>query len=173
VKAGAARAQARAGAKQGMPKLGGGFEYIGTAKRPEMDFPDNGKDAYMPMFTLSIPIYRKKYKAVVSEARHSETSYLAMHADAENEIAAEFQKTSFDRLSASERIRLYEKQISQTKQIVDLVLNRYENAESNFEEVLRLQQNLLQFEMNKVSELRNLRSAEAKLRYLVAQDIMP
>jgi outer membrane protein TolC len=61
-------------------------------------------------------------------------------------------------------------QTEQTKQIIDLLLKSYENDASGFDEVLRLQQMLLQYQMQEVSESKNLRLAEARLTYLVAQD---
>jgi outer membrane protein TolC len=170
IRAGASRAMARAGSKQGMPKVGIGFEYIVTAKRPDMDFPDNGKDAYMPMLTVSLPIYRKKYTATINEAKYAEASFLAMHDELENKLSAEFERALFDHRSATERTRLYQMQTEQTKQIIDLLLKSYENDASGFDEVLRLQQMLLQYQMQEVSESKNLRLAEARLTYLVAQD---
>ncbi|MEQ9565039.1 MAG: TolC family protein, partial [Pseudomonadales bacterium] len=74
----AAQAQERLASKQGMPKLGVGFEYAVTQARPDMTFSDNGKDAYMAMFSVSLPIYRKKYKASVRESQLMQTSYTAL-----------------------------------------------------------------------------------------------
>ena len=43
--------------------LGFGLDYIYVEKRPDMNFSDNGKDIIMPMVSLSIPVFNKKYKS--------------------------------------------------------------------------------------------------------------
>ncbi len=47
--------------KESSPLIGFGFDYINVEKRPDMNFSDNGKDIVMPMVSLSIPIFNKKY----------------------------------------------------------------------------------------------------------------
>ena len=47
--------------------IGFGLDYIPVEKRPNMDFADNGKDIFMPMVSLSLPIFNKKYKLKKSQ----------------------------------------------------------------------------------------------------------
>merc|ERR1711879_1108147 len=49
--------------KQGLPKVGVGLDYTIVEKRTDMEVEDNGKNIFMPMVSVSIPIFRKKYKA--------------------------------------------------------------------------------------------------------------
>ncbi|OIQ36707.1 MAG: transporter, partial [Bacteroidetes bacterium MedPE-SWsnd-G1] len=49
--------------KESSPMIGFGLDYINVAERPNMDFSDNGKDIVMPMVSLSIPIFNKRYKS--------------------------------------------------------------------------------------------------------------
>ena len=60
--------------KQGLPKLGVGLDYVfvGTGMN---NFPDSGKDVIMPMVTVSLPIFRKKYDAAVTEAKLMQENY--------------------------------------------------------------------------------------------------
>ena len=47
--------------KEKSPMIGFGLDYVPVEKRPGLDFADNGKDIFMPMVSLSIPIFNKKY----------------------------------------------------------------------------------------------------------------
>ena len=49
--------------KESSPMLGFGLDYIAVSERPNLDFNDNGKDIVMPMVSLSIPIFNKRYKS--------------------------------------------------------------------------------------------------------------
>src|SRR5690606_16358166 len=58
--------------KQGMPQLGLGLDYTINSKTPTGMDDMNGQDAYMPMLSVSLPIFRKKYKAARKEAEFLE-----------------------------------------------------------------------------------------------------
>ena len=60
--------------KQGLPKLGLGLDYVLVGKGMN-NFPDSGKDVIMPMVTVSLPIFRKKYDAAVTEAKLMQENY--------------------------------------------------------------------------------------------------
>jgi outer membrane protein TolC len=49
--------------KESSPMIGFGLDYINVEPRPDMNFSDNGKDIVMPMVSVSIPIFNKKYKS--------------------------------------------------------------------------------------------------------------
>jgi outer membrane protein TolC len=164
----AAQAQERLAEKQAMPKLGLGVEYIVTQKRPEMTFADNGKDAYMAMFSVSLPIYRKKYKASIKESQQMQTSFTAMQAETENNLIAQYEMASFELSRVKQQVDLYSKQVEQTKQIITLLLTAYGNDEANFEEILTMQQMLLKYELLEVTANKEYAVAVAKLEYLTA-----
>jgi outer membrane protein TolC len=167
----AAQAQELVALKQGMPRLGLGFEYIITARRPDMTFEDNGRDAYMPMLTVSLPVYRKKYKAAVSEAKHMQQSFVERKTETENLLNTEYEMAIFERNKSEQELNLLDRQAAQTQQVIDLLLTGYGNSGADFEEVLRMQQMLLKYEMDKVSALKDYCIAEAKLIYLVAKNL--
>jgi outer membrane protein TolC len=164
----AAQAQERLAEKQAMPKLGLGVEYIVTQKRPEMTFADNGKDAYMAMFSVSLPIYRKKYKASIKESQLMQTSFTAMQAETENDLIAQYEMANFDLSRVKQQVDLYSKQVKQTQQIIALLLTAYGNDEANFEEILTMQQMLLKYELLEITAKKEYAVAIAKLDYLTA-----
>lgn len=165
----AARAQEAVAIKQGMPRLGIGFEYFVTARRTDAVIADNGKDAWMPMLTMSLPIYRNKYRAAASEARHMQQSYVEMRNEVNNQLNSEFEMAVFERSKAKQEMELFDKQIEQTQQVIDLLLTGYGNSETDFEEILMMQQSLLKYKMNKVTSAREYLNAEARLKFLIAR----
>lgn len=163
-------AQENLALKQGLPKLGLGFEYIITAERQGVSMPENGKDAYMPMFTVSLPIYRKKYKSAVKEAQLMQSAFTEMEHDTENMLMSEYEMVVFELDRMKRQIELFDKQSTQTQQIINLSLTAFSNSESGIEEILRLQQQLVKYKINKVAALRDYHTARAKLIYITGID---
>jgi len=164
----AAQVQERLAEKQAAPKLGLGLEYIITQKRPEMDFSDNGKDAYMAMFSVSLPIYRKKYHAAIKETQLMQTSFTLQQQQVENNLIAEYEAVMFEIARAQEQITLYNKQTAQTKQIISLLTTAVSNNEADFEEILELQQVLLKYELMEITARKEYAEALANIEFLVA-----
>jgi outer membrane protein TolC len=167
------KAREQVALKQGMPNLGIGFEYIVVEKRPEMNFEDNGKDAYMPMLTVSLPIYRKKYKAAVNEAQHMQRAFVEMKTAVTNDLTTEFEMALFERNKSKSEIELYDQQIDQTDRVVSLLVTGFSNSGTDFEEILMMQQTLLKYKISKIAARKNVLIADAKLMYLSAKDKKP
>jgi outer membrane protein TolC len=98
-------------------------------------------------------------------------SFTEMKSDVVNQLKSEYEVAAFERYKSEMEIELLGKQKNQTQQIIDLQLKSYESSGADFEEILRLQQSLLKYEINKTSALKEYHIAEAKLMYLIANDI--
>jgi outer membrane protein, heavy metal efflux system len=167
-----ALAQESLATKDGAPELGVGFEYIITAKRKDVSIEGNGKDAYMPMVTVSLPIYRNKYKSAVKEARLMQTVYSEMEQSEENNLLSEFEKAQFETEKALVEVELFDKQTKQVQQIIDISLVTLSNSDSDgFEEILRLQQQLIKYKSNKISALKEYYTAESMLLFIAGSDL--
>ena len=44
---------------EGQPMIGFGLDYVPVSERSDLNFSDNGKDIFMPMVSVSIPIFNK------------------------------------------------------------------------------------------------------------------
>lgn len=164
----ASQYQQKLAVKQGMPMLGLGADYIITQKRPGMTFEDNGKDAYMAMFTVSLPIYRKKYAAAIREAELMGSAYQSMYADMENEFSSEYEMARYQWIKAKEEASLFERQSRQTQQIIDLLLTSYENSGADFEEILKMQQELVNYKIKTAGAIKENHIAKAKIDFLTS-----
>lgn len=160
--------------KQGLPKLGVGLDYIMVGQRtdlgPGMAAPaDNGQDAIMPMVSVSIPIFRSKYKAAVKEAQFMQESYSLQKEDYANNLISGYEMTWFEIQQQQELLMLYDQQIQESNQALNLLFKAYSNSGNEFEELLRMQQQLLKYEKMKATSETQYQIAIAKLNYLTAK----
>ena len=139
----ASEAQELAATKQGMPKIGVGLDYVIVGQRTDMSVPDNGQDVLMPMVTMSLPIFRGKYKAAQKEAQLMQESYALQKEDAVNRLTSTYEMIWFEIQKQLDQIILYEEQIMTSQQSLNLLFTAYGNSGKEFEEVLRMQQKLL------------------------------
>ncbi|MBR9860377.1 TolC family protein [bacterium] len=155
--------------KQGMPQLGLGFDYVIVNKRADMNVDNNGRDVLMPMFTVSLPIYRSQYNAQLNEARKLQSVYEYQKLELLNELERNFECSRYELYTEKSRIELYQRQIEDSELNLNLLLTEYSNSGQNFEEVLRMQQQILEYQKLKVSAISNWFTAIAKLEYITAK----
>lgn len=155
--------------KQGKPQFGVGIDYVVIAQRPDVNMPQNGQDAIMPMVSMSLPLFRGKYKALNKEAELTQTALAFQKTALENQLVSEYELASYELKKARQQVQLYDTQSKKTKQVVELLYVAYSNSGKDFEEILRMQQQLLKYEMAKITALKNFYIAEAKIDYLTAQ----
>lgn len=155
--------------KQGLPKLGVGLDYVIVDKRPDMVLADNGKDVLMPMVSLSIPIFRRKYKAAVKEAQLMQESYAFQKEELFNSLNAGYEMIWFEISQQQALLSLYNQQTIEAEQTLRLLFTAYGNSGKDFEEVLRMQQELLKYRKMKASAMANYHTAVAKLEYITSK----
>ena len=155
--------------KQGLPKLGVGLDYVIVSDRTDMAVPDNGQNALMPMVTVELPIFRRKYRSAKKEAQLMQESYSLQKEDRINQLVSGFEMADFDREKQLDLLNLYGEQIAETQQVLNLLLSAYGNSGKEFEEVLRIQQQLLKYKKMEATAMMNYQIAVAKLNYLTAK----
>ncbi|HKK40493.1 MAG TPA: TolC family protein [Cryomorphaceae bacterium] len=169
----AAEAQSELAAKQGLPKIGVGLDYVLVDKRtdlaPGINLPDDGKDALMPMVSLSVPLYRGKYKAAKKEANLIKEAYSLQKEDLINRLASEYEMSTFKISEQTELMQLYREQIAETEQVLNLLYSDYGNSGEDFEELLRVRQQLLKYEKLNATAQKEYQIALAKLNYITAR----
>ncbi len=154
------------------PMLGAGIQYMPLVRRKGDDVhlpPNTGSQMFMPMLTATVPIWRKKYDAAVEERRLMQEMYAHEKTAMGNELRAMYAMAAFDLEEAARRIELLDRQRSQTQQLIDLSLAAYRNDGQDFEEILRLQQQLFRYDNDKISALLAGHLARAKQEYFSGQ----
>ncbi len=164
-----AEAQEEVARKMGLPSFGVGVDYVLVGERTDMNVPDNGKNVVMPMVTMSLPIFRSKYKAAIKEAQFKQEAIIFSKQNFENNLISSYEMTWFQLDRSSQLLELYGVQITNTNQAIAILLTAYSNSGKDFEEVLRMQQQLLKYQIAEAIALKNYHTALAKLDYLTAK----
>lgn len=164
--AASARAQETLARKEGLPNVGLGVDYVIIGERMDMAVEDSGRDAIMPMLSVSLPIFRGKYKAARKQAEFMAESYEQRRNNMQNMLAAEMEAAVFEVREARAMLELYERQVESSNQVLNLLLSSYRNASSSFEEVLRVRQELLKYQLAVAGAEANYLTALARIDYL-------
>lgn len=164
-----AKEQEELARKQSLPKFGVGLDYVIVGERTDMVIPDNGKNVVMPMVSVSLPIFRSKYRAAVDEAQFTQSAITSYKEEFENNLVSTYEMTWYELDRANQLIDLYHEQIVKTEQAITLLLTAYSNSGKDFEEVLRMQQELLKYQMAETTALKEYYTALAKLDYITAK----
>ncbi|EPR68477.1 TolC family protein [Cyclobacterium qasimii] len=155
--------------KQGLPKLGAGVEYVILETGKDLVTANNGKNVFMPTVTMSIPVFRGKYRASKKEAELLSESYQAEKKDVSNQLYGSFYRFKIAMEIQLDLISSYDQQVQISEQTLELLYRSYANSGKDFEEVLRLQQQLLEYRKMKIKASVAYYAAEAELNYLTAK----
>lgn len=158
--------------KEGLPNFGLGVGYIVNAKS-SMGMPDmNGKDAIMPMLSVSLPIFRKKYKASKHEAELMAQSIELEQQQQANQFRSEFQQQQYEFNKANQLLDLYQRQIKSSERARTLLVSSFSSNTGDFEEILRMNQDILAFKVQRLDALKNGFIAQASMAYLLTSDLI-
>lgn len=149
-----------------LPKLGLGLDYAIISKRSDMNPADNGQDAIMPMLSVSIPIFRKKYKAAVKLNQFKQQEYEELKTAELNQLELEFQQALELYKSGSRETNLYQNLLTKAKQSYEILSNNYESSVKRYEEVLNMQQKIWIYEQKHIEAQIKIQKSMAKMRYL-------
>lgn len=155
--------------KQGMPKLGVGLDYVIVGQNKDVTMPNNGKDVIMPMVSVSIPLFRGKYNALVREAQLMQESYSYQMQETENRLTSEYDAVWYEVQKQAQLLSLYNQQIESTQQSLNLLFSSYSNSGKEFVEVLRMQQMLLQYQKMRASAISQYHMAVERMNYITSK----
>ncbi len=129
-----------------------------------------GKDALaFPTVGIKIPLYRKKYEAMVREVQYNRESAEYGKQEKLNSLNTIFEQTTRDYRDAERRVSLNESQLELAERSLRILLSDYSTGGENFEEVLRMERRLLSYalELDKARADRN--AAAAFVTYLMGK----
>lgn len=155
--------------KEANPNLGFGLDYIPVAKRPGMDFSDNGKDILMPMVSLSIPIFNNNYKSrtVQNELRQEEIN--AQKANRRNLLETILSDALNNKEASYIKYKTQLRNLEQAKNAEEILVKNYETGTIDFNDVLDIQELQLRFQMNLVEAVKNYYVQTTIINYLTNQ----
>ncbi|WP_282014274.1 TolC family protein [Marinifilum flexuosum] len=151
-----------------LPKFGVGLDYAILSKRTDMNVADNGQDAIMPMLSVSIPIFRKKYKAAIKVNELKQQEYEELKTAEMNQLELELQQALELYKIGIRNTDLYQNLITKAKQSYEILSSSYESSTKRYEEVLNMQQKIWIYEQKQIEAQIQVQKSLAHFKYLEA-----
>lgn len=158
--------------KMGLPMLGIGLQYSVISKRMDMGIPTtqmNGMDMVMPMVSVTIPLYRKKYTALQNESRLMKQAADEKYANTLNTIASEYITTKQQLLDAARKVTLYQQQRKLAETTYDLAVKEFASGQNSMTNVLDIQRQLLDYEFKQSESIAAYNTVIAMLNTLISE----
>ncbi len=145
-----------------------GVDYLFIGQRSDANPQGNGRDVIMPRAGISLPLYRKKYGAKERE----ETYKIAALEDQKSQALYQFQAEISAALAEYEEARLSEQLYTElyntTQSTIALLTASYSSKGTGIDEIIRLQNQLIQYERMILHAVVQSHLAKAKLeRFLL------
>ncbi|MGV8813522.1 MAG: TolC family protein [Gelidibacter sp.] len=151
--------------KESSPMVGFGLEYINQENSPMIT--SSYKDMIMPMVSLSIPIFTKKYK---SQTRQNELRKQEIRSEKDerlNMLTSELSKAISERNQSRIMFNTQEKNLKQAEDAEAILIKNYETGTINFRDVLDIQELQLKFQMGQIETLKLYYVQQSLINYLI------
>jgi outer membrane protein TolC len=155
--------------KMGYPMIGLGVNYTVVQKSEMSTSPMNGRDMIMPMLSVKLPLYRKKYTALVREAQLLEQSASENAVNVQNMLFMEFTDTQLSIDEANRNLQLTTQNMELTRQSFNLQRSQFATSGSGLYELLRTHKSLLDYRIALLQAETDKRIAYAELQKLLAK----
>jgi len=136
--------------KNGAPSLGIGLGYImiGENDNTLIAGAKNGRDAIVfPKLSLTLPLYRAKYNAMVQEANLMQQAAVEKISDKYNALTTLYARTMQEYRNAVRSFELYQRQRIVAKKALQILEAEYAAESRKFEEILRMERRKLNYEL--------------------------
>ena len=177
------RAKAEMDRKMSYPMFGIGLQYMLVNKKPAGAAVDdgmggmsntggmnsmNGRDMIMPMVSVSIPVYRSKYRAQQRENAFLQQASREKYADTQNMLEAELYRTKHQLDNAARRIALYRKQTELAQTAFNLMIQEFASGKTGLSDVIQVQRQLLDYELKTAEAVADYNTMVANIQKLMS-----
>ena len=152
--------------KERAPMVGFGLDYITVVERQDMVEPNNGKDIFMPMVSVSIPVFNSKYKSKSVQNKIQKEAYKVQKQDKKNNLMAVLDVAVKQRNSAQISFKTQTENLEHAKYAQDILLKSYETGLINFDDVLDIQELQLKYEIKKIASIKNYYKQQTIINYI-------
>lgn len=165
--------QAKAGMdrKMGYPKIGLGVQYMAIAKTDDamLGMGDmNGEDMIMPMVSVTLPIFRKKYDAQQEESKLWWESSNERLKNTFNTLESEYYEYRSQLDDAERIVQLYEKQTTLVLTTYNLIVKEFVTGKSDLTNVIQVQRQVLDYQLKKAEAIANYNIMVASIQKLLS-----
>ncbi|MEI8272702.1 MAG: TolC family protein [Paludibacter sp.] len=153
--------------QMGLPMVGVGLNYSVISKSEMSTSPMNGQDMIMPMLTVTLPIYRKKYNAMQAETNFLKTASEQNYQATVNMLQTQYYEALQQYNDAARRLKLYDSQSQLAKKSLDISIKTFSSSASGLSDILRIRQQLLDYELKQLETVVEFNKAEALIKRLI------
>jgi outer membrane protein TolC len=156
--------------KQNRPSIRLAVDYIFTGETDMPNVANSGDDALMVMAGFRVPLFGKKNSARMQQADRNIQDLQYQISSRENSLETELDASLRDYEDASRRFKLYnEKQIQRITQAINIMMEAYASDSSEFEEILRMQRQQLEYQLKRIQAKTDQYKAAAYIGYLTGK----
>ncbi|WP_299700386.1 TolC family protein [uncultured Pontibacter sp.] len=166
----ARESQLRMAQLMGRPMFGVGLNYMIFKPRTDDGMQMGGENMVMPMVTLTLPIYRKKYNAAKKEAEFSQQAAIYQKEATERELFTELENLLYQYQSSVSRINLLEDQVTLTEQTIRLLTTNYSVSGTGIEDIIRQRQSLLSLRQQQLQAVTDQNIAVSAINRMIQGD---
>ena len=168
--------------KMGYPMFGIGLQYMligrrsGTTAATGMNGDMsgatgdgmNGKDMFMPMLSVSIPLFRGKYRAARKEAQFQQRAARARYDETINSLEAELYRTGYELDDAKRKITLYRKQAALARTACELLIQEFISGKSDLSAVIQVQRQLSDYRAKETEAIADHNTKVATIQKMIS-----
>ncbi len=152
--------------RMGYPMVGIGLNYSLINKSDMSASAMNGKDMIMPMVTVTLPIYRKKYKAMQAEADLLKSAASHNYQATSNSLQTDYYQAMQLYLDAQRRFKLYKEQYQLASKSLKIMFKSFGSAQTDLTGILRVRQQTLEYEYKQIEAVTDQNISIAWLKRL-------
>jgi len=120
----------------------------------------------MPMVSLSIPIFNKKYKSKTKQNELKQLEIKSQKQERLNKLETLLDKAVNDRISASISFGTQSKNLKEARDAEQILIKNYETGTIDFNDVLDIQELQLKFQINQIESVKNYYVQTTIINYL-------
>jgi len=167
------KAKAEMDRKMSYPMIGIGAQYMVVGETNNMMLAMegmNGKDMIMPMVSMSLPIFRKKYNAQQKESELWRKSNEENFINTFNTLKSEYYGFKSQLDDAERVLKLYEKQTTLAQTTYNLIVKEFVTGKSDLTNVIQVQRQLLDYQLRKAEALANYNTMVVSIKKLLSDN---
>lgn len=152
--------------KMGAPKLGVGLDYSMVNPRTDMDPMYNGRDILIPKIMLTVPLYRKEYRAKEKEELLIQQSLDFSKEQLEAELLSMLVQFHADYENAVLDHQLAGQQMETAGSAYSILLSEYSSSGKGFDDLLQVQMQLMNYQLQVKQSLLSAKLAVSNIERL-------
>ena len=151
----------------GKPSLGFGLDYILVNERTDAQPSSNGRDIIQVRTSLKVPLYRGKYEAKENEENLKIQSLEYQRKRALSEFESTIERAFADYENARLKLNLYKEQQKIARSALNILESNYSARGGSFDELLRLEKDLIEYDLNILSVIVRSHIIKARIDALI------